>query len=706
MLSIAKTRAQAIPVSRAAPPRYSFGWLAYAGVTGWIVVLAQMRPSRPADPRAVAEAPTGPLPRLAIGVTGHRLGHAAMSSTRAAIALQLEGLFDEIGGLVAAEARTLGGIAPSRLLTLLADGVDQMAAEFALTRGWELAVPLPFGRRLNTAINSHAGSLADVEALLAGHAPPDPVCAANAARIEAWYDKVRLFELADHDEHLAQQLLVSLEHPHNRNAAQLFSANASANAALAGRVMVEQADFLIAVWDGASATLAGGTGHTIATALDRGCPVVRIDPHAPAAWHILHAPESLAAMAPSEDRDAALADLVRDALRPGEGGALQAGAQALASEQWHPRSSPLWTAYRRIEALFGGDARPFRSLISTYEPPEAIAAGSGASVLAALAALPGGDPDLPARVEREVMRPGAWADGISARLSDAYRGGMTTSFMLSALAITCGISYEPFASVERKWMFSLGEFLLLAAILAIIWRGSKERWHKRWFETRRVAEYLRHGPISLALGVARPPSRWPRGSGTGWPEYYARHALRALGLPRVALTKDYLRAAAGPLLSGHVAGQRDYHWAKARRLRTVHHRLDRLSGQLFQCAIASVSTYLITAAASGMGLVGAEGVHNVAKIASYLGVIFPTFGAALAGIRYFGDFERFSAISEVTAAKLDAVHQRLVLLLSAPDHALSYAQVSELAHAADDIVVSEIENWQAVFGGKHITVPV
>ena len=654
----------------------------------------------------MAEAPTGPLPRLAIGVTGHRLGHPAMAHTRAAVTSQLEALFDQLDTLVAGEARTLGDIAPSRLLALLADGVDQMAAEFALARGWELAVPLPFGRRLNTAINAHAGTLADAQALLAGDVPADPACAANAARIQAWYAKARLFELADHDESLAQQLLFSLEHPHNRNAAQLFAANTSANAALAGRVMIEQADFLIAVWDGASATLAGGTGHTIAAALDRGCPVVRIDPLAPGAWHILHAPESLAALAPSEDRDAALAQLVRSALRPGEGGALQAGARALASEQWHPRSSRLWTAYRRIEALFGGDPRPLRSLVSRYEPPEAAATGSGAGVLAALAALPGGDPELPGRVEREVMRPGAWADGISARLSDAYRGGMTTSFVLSALAITCGISYEPFASAERKWIFASGEFLLLAAILLIIWRGSKQRWHKRWFETRRVAEYLRHSPTLLALGVARPPSRWPRGSGSGWPEYYARHALRALGLPQVALTKDYLRAAAGPLLSAHVAGQRDYHRAKARRLRQVHHRLDRLSGQLFQCAIASVSTYLITKAGSELGLVGAEGVHNVGKIASYLGVIFPTFGAALAGIRYFGDFERFSAISEVTAAKLDGVHQRLALLLSAPDHALSYAQVSELAHAADDIVVSEIENWQSVFGGKHITVPV
>lgn len=91
---------------------------------------------------------------------------------------------------------------------------------------------------------------------------------------------------------------------------------------------------------------------------------------------------------------------------------------------------------------------------------------------------------------------------------------------------------------------------------------------------------------------------------------------------------------------------------------------------------------------------------------TFLGVAFPTFGAAIAGIRYFGDFERFAAISEVTAAKLEGVHSRIALLLSAPDDRLDYARVSELAHAADDVVVTEIENWQAVFGGKHIAVPV
>ena len=91
---------------------------------------------------------------------------------------------------------------------------------------------------------------------------------------------------------------------------------------------------------------------------------------------------------------------------------------------------------------------------------------------------------------------------------------------------------------------------------------------------------------------------------------------------------------------------------------------------------------------------------------TFLGVLLPTFGAAIAGIRYFGDFERFSAISRVTAEKLQAIHTRIDRLLAAPEGALDYGRAADLAHATDDVVVSEIESWQSVFGGKQVTVPV
>jgi hypothetical protein len=265
------------------------------------------------------------------------------------------------------------------------------------------------------------------------------------------------------------------------------------------------------------------------------------------------------------------------------------------------------------------------------------------------------------------------------------------------------VIYLPFGASSP--IFPLIELSVLGGIILITSLGQRRRWHRRWFETRRVAEYFRHAPIMIALGVARPPGRWPRGAETSWPEWYARYGLREVGLPSVSLSKGYLRAAMRDLLDDHVTRQRDYHFGKARRLTNVHHNLDGLSERLFGLAIVSVITSLALSEADSLALVSRSLAAGISRWFTFLDVVLPTLGGAIAGVRYFGDFERFAAISEVTAKKLDALHARITPLLAAPDEALEYGLVAELAHAADEIVVSEIENWQAVFGSKNITVP-
>ena len=672
------------------------------------------------SPLPLPLAPPPPRIRLSLGVTGHREGNAAFAANRAAIETTLAAVFDAIAVGVAAEPPLLGpdSLAPTRLQSMLVDGLDQMASHQALARGWELVAPLPFGRALNAAINSHPETVTDARALITGKGRCGAVTRARAKVIADLEAKARVFELADRDETIAALYLARLEEPANVARAQAYSFQASERVALAAQVLIEQSDFIVAVWDGASTSFVGGTGHTVALALDMGAPVVWIDARAPELWRILHAPESLAVImtdAPAEaDRYEALAQLVRDALQPTAGKKPDPhhtplhGLQALDAERWRPRSNPFWHGYRRMEALFGADDLKgrFRNLTQTYETPDEIADGSGAPVLTAASALPGQDRDYVAKVRTDVLRRFAWADGISARLSDTYRGGMILSFLFSAFAIVGGIAYLPFATSHEKWMFALFELALLAGILGITAVGQKRRWHGRWFETRRVAEYFRHAPILLMLGVARPTGRWPRGAHTSWPEWYARHGLRDVGLPPVRVTPAYLRGALETLLLDHVVRQRDYHRYKARRLALAHHNLDKLSETLFTLAVASVSGYLLLKGGGALHLIDKEIAAHLSYVFTFLGVLLPTFGGAIAGVRYFGDFERFSAISEVTAEKLDAVAGRIELLLTAPDSALDYARVSELAHAADDIVVSEIENWQAVFGGKHITVPV
>jgi hypothetical protein len=652
---------------------------------------------------------------VSIGITGHRAHNAAFAANRDRVDAVLRDILAGIEKTIRAEAA--GPTAPTRLHSMLADGADQMAAEMALALGWTLVSPLPFGLALNTAINAHPLNLHDARALLEGSDAADPPTQSRAQVIRALAAKARLFELADNDTAIATLFLARHEAPGDFTKAQRFVAESSERAALASRIVIEQSDIVLAVWDGESTAHGGGTGHTVAAALELGAPVVWIDANAPESWRILRATESLATLrsgSAPKDRQAEIDALVRDILSPakaaknGHGTTKHSSVRELEHEHWRRRSSPFWHAYRRVEALFGADtfAQRWRNLRQTYDAPDAIATGSAAPMLACARAMPGQDGAFVSKMESAVLQRFAWFDGVSAHLSDNYRGGMVVNFLLAPFAIIAGIAYLPFATSQDKWIFALVEFILLINIIAITTLGRIRRWHGRWFQTRRVAEYLRHAPILLILGVARPPGSWPRGVDASWPEWFARQALREVGLPHVSVTAAYLRIALRDLLDDHAVRQRDYHIGKARRLAAAHRNLDRFSSLLFMLAVISVSSYLVLKASGVFEIWPTEISDRVTHLFTFLGVFFPTFGGAVAGIRYFGDFERFSAISEVTAEKLDAVHTRIRLLLSGPDDEIDYGRVSDLARATDDIVVAEIENWQAVFGGKHITVPI
>ena len=662
-------------------------------------------------------APQPPRVRLCLGVTGHRADHPSYAPRAQAIESAVCRVLEEITKVVGSVTPPFGEpLAPIRMQSLMADGTDQMAAHEALRRGWDLVALLPFGEALNCAINAGPRTAGDARALLAGLEPADADVQRRAAALRSITAQAQVFELADADAAIAEHYLAMHDAPGDTGRAEVFRADSSVRVALAGQVMIEHSDLVIAVWDGARTSLVGGTGHTVAAALDLGTPVLWVDPAAPDAWRILGAPESLALLHEDSalaDRETLLRQIVLSSLLPGGVGvaavppARDLGVAAIAAGNWRARSNPLWHAYRWVERNFDGQKRPRprRSLRQTYETPAEIATGSGATVAAALANLPTADRPFADRVVEGVLGRFAWADGIAAHLSDTYRGSMVVNFLLSAMAVISGVAYLPVVDSSWKWPFAAFELMLLGAILAITFVGQGQRWHGRWFETRRVAEYLRHSPLLLSLGAARATGRWPRGSDTAWPEHYARHALREIGLPRVRITPEYLRAVLVELIAPHVSSQCGYHAQKARRLTAVHHNLDHLSERSFQLAVAAAALYLVLAAASWAGLLDEHLFKSLTKVFTFLGVALPTFGGALSGIRFFGDFERFAAISRVTAGKLEAVDARIALILRAPDSALDYGSVAELAHAADDIVVSEIESWQAVFEAKQITVP-
>lgn len=656
-----------------------------------------------AGPAKISQQIALPDPRLNLAITGHRDTNPAFHGNRESIQQVLSDLFDLI-------ERATEHAGKSRLHSLLAQGADLMAVELAQDRHWDVAAPLPFGRALNLAINAHPETLVDAKALLAGEKPEDPETEARAANIRNIADQALLFELAEQDEAIGAHYLESLADPENLAAAESFAALASKRATAAAHVMIEHSAIMIAIWDGTTLGSVGGTRHTMGLALEHGMPVIWIDAAAPQNWCLLKTSEALET-AQSEaltGREEELQSLIALALQSPNSEPGGHGLESLGNEKWRKRSSRFYHSYRRVEAFFGGrpDGSRFGRLVQHYEAPEDIAAGSAAPMLSAIQSLPGKNADVAELVSEQLLRRFAWADGISTHLSDAYRGSMVTNFFLSTLAIVGGIAYLPLGSYAVKWPFALFEFVVLLLILTATIIGRKRRWHSRWFETRRVAEYMRHAHILLLLGVARAPWRWPKGANTSWPELYARNMLQGTGLQSIKITGPYLRAVLENILRVHVIGQRDYHLAKAERLTKAHRNLDRASESCFILALISVGIFLLMAAGAGLGLLLADFVYGLTKLFTFLGVLFPSLGGLFAGIRFFGDFERFAAISEVTAGKLDGVDGRISVLLAISQDKLQFEQLASLTHAVDDIVIDEIENWQAVFGDKQITIPV
>ena len=148
---------------------------------------------------------------------------------------------------------------------------------------------------------------------------------------------------------------------------------------MAARVMIEQSDILIGVWDGASHVFVGGTGHTIAAALKLGAPVIWIDVNAPERWRVLRTFEALATL---HRTPAAIAPArcprwceTRCGRRPRRN-----PPRAKTLRRWTPspggraaiRSGTPTGAWRPCSAA---RAEPFRNLRQTYESPDAIATG-------------------------------------------------------------------------------------------------------------------------------------------------------------------------------------------------------------------------------------------------------------------------------------------------------------------------------------------
>src|ERR1043166_715883 len=325
-----------------------------------------------------------------------------------------------------------------RAITPLAEGTDRLFAEQALAAGYQLCCVMPFLQA------EYEGDFAKSKAI-------------EENSLQRFHD-------------LVERATACFELDGDR-------ADEGAAYGAGGRVVLNQSDLLVVVWDGERQDKRGGTEETMDEAQRQGVPIVWVDAHKPHGWSLIvgassapRAPANGRAL-PASNGMRGLEDLqkwVRQALdlpdvRPHRTHRDEGPKRAL--YRFYRERKPRWSgaiAWALFRDLIGEFKWP---RLSVYVQPFEQAVKGEWTV--------SGPPPIHALVEW--LRPYyAWPDKLAVLYSDRYRSVFIVAYLLAALAVGMALlpiaaAYVPHARGETVAIIM--EFVTISLILIMVTWG-------------------------------------------------------------------------------------------------------------------------------------------------------------------------------------------------------------------------------------------
>jgi hypothetical protein len=583
-------------------------------------------------------------------------------------------------GLFSSESPRLRAISP------LAEGTDRYFARESLKLGYELFCPLPFHKeefendfKPPTSLEPDINSVAEFNNIL------------DEARNKSG---VTIFELDG-----------TRDEPGEAYAA-------------AGRLVLNQSDLLVVVWDGGGENKRGGTYETLVEAVKFAVPVLWIDARAPHPWQLLQLDSDLPACVgercipqQSGQLDAKLNEIIQHVLRPPE-----AAEENYPHRGHKPDLRKAYFAERRRKWNFFFFWKLFRDFFGSFRiRVPAVWVQHFEDAVAH-----DWPKDAPSEVERwvnnQLRSHYAWSDKLADFYADRYRSSFVMAYLFGALAVLLALFAHFSHSMEGGLIaWSIGELVLLATILLLVILGNRYHWHQRWMDYRLIAELVRQLRFLVPIGGGRPFPRLPQHLSFGnpinsWMYWHLRSIDRDLGLPDARLTADYLRECIA-YIARIVRDQITFHRTAATRSERIEHRLHRTGFVLFFVALLMVAVHVLQPA--WQPLVRKYLMHEP-KISALdtathsewdiwlIGAAWlPAIGAALAAINNQGEFARVARRSLAMAGRLEQDLERL----------LNYRGVSRSSEVAEDALrvaqtmVDEVLDWRLVFLDRPLVAP-
>jgi len=562
--------------------------------------------------RRVRQPGPPPLPfALTVGVTGHRL-EAIPATQRAGLAARIAQALKQIETeALALYRREQALFAPDppvfTLVSPLAEGADQMAAEAALALGWQLQAVLPFDRQTYVADFNDDDSRARYDRLVGS----------------------------------ARCILELPGDPHDPLEAYV----------MAGRGTVAHCDALIAVWDGLPPRGRGGTAEIVELAIQRGTAIVHIPVENDPTRILWSAFDPNVLTRTRHDVNVH---------RPFDSDHLSLLLSAMLALPPDPRERCFYAQFsserqRRFRArleypillALTGTSRLRKT---HWHEGKSVAAieDEWRNFLAGCTDCHGVSASL-----ELLQKSYGWADRMATYYAQTFRSGHIFNFVLAAVAVCLGLS--SFALPASKLHLALAEIVITLAIIINTGVGIKQEWHRRWLDYRQLAERLRPLRSLKLLGIAAPdpPGSPANPTARRWIDWYAASVWRALGCPHGRIAPGNTAHLTDSIIVHEIDPQIDYNQRSARQIETLDRRLARFGMALFGAT-------LISSLAIIWGLIfDPDWVNNTQNWATLMSAGFPAIGTAIFGIRFQGDFGASALRSRSTAHTLAGIREQL-----------------------------------------------
>jgi len=259
-------------------------------------------------------------------------------------------------------------------------------------------------------------------------------------------------------------------------------------------------------------------------------------------------------------------------------------------------------------------------------------------------------------------------------------------YTLSTVAIAC-VAIGILLHRLSPYAF-FAEFLLLATVLSVVIHADRRKSHRKWIESRFLAERIRSSVFFAVCGLEASsievPSHMRAAHRSGdwmvktFDEIWNRlPAMKGCHGGACRPCREYIR-------KHWIQDQMNFHKSKAAKAKRMSHGLERIGIATFAVAmIVALSHFMMSY------LDGEEHASPIDTLLTFLAIVLPAAGATLGGIRTHREYSRLEKNSENMESVLADMDDQIANI-DTPE------ALESLLRGTDELMLRETQEWLMV----------